>query len=96
MANEIQQENIFFQVAAVQGQTMLAISGDLGANGCYNPQTGANTTPAVDDPASQPYVTGVGATTLHINFDNTYQFEQVYFNFHNVARGGTDVIGYSG
>ena len=90
MANEIQQENIFFQVAAAQGQTILAASGDLGANGCYNPQTGANTTPAVDDPASQPYVTGVGGTTLHVNFDNTYQFEQVWNdrNIKNGASGG--------
>jgi hypothetical protein len=90
MANEIQQENIFFQAAAAQGQTILAASGDLGADGCYNPQTGANTTPAVDDPASQPYVTGVGGTTLHINFDNTYQFEQVWNDrtIHNGASGG--------
>ncbi len=90
MTNEIQQENIFFQAAAAQGQTILAASGDLGANGCYNPQTGANTTPAVDDPASQPYVTGVGGTTLHVNFDNTYQFEQVWNdrNINNGASGG--------
>ncbi len=90
MTNEIQQENIFFQAAAAQGQTILAASGDLGANGCYNPQTGANITPAVDDPASQPYVTGVGGTTLHVNFDNTYQFEQVWNdrNIHNGASGG--------
>jgi kumamolisin len=90
MAAEIQQENIFFQAAAAQGQTILAASGDLGANGCYNPQTGANATPAVDDPASQPYVTGVGGTTLHINFDSTYQFEQVWNdrNIHNGASGG--------
>ena len=90
MTNEIQQENIFFQAAAAQGQTILAASGDLGANGCYNPQTGANITPAVDDPASQPYVTGVGGTTLHVNFDNTYQFEQVWNdrNIHDGASGG--------
>jgi kumamolisin len=90
LSSEIQQENIFFQEAAAQGQTILAASGDLGADGCYNPQTGANTTPAVDDPASQPYVTGVGGTTLHINFDNTYQFEQVWNdrNIRNGASGG--------
>jgi kumamolisin len=90
MANEIQQENIFFQAAAAQGQTILAASGDLGANGCYNPKTGANTTPAVDDPASQPYVTGVGGTTLHVNFDNTYQFEKVWNDrdINNGASGG--------
>ena len=52
VANESQQENIFFQAAAAQGQTILAASGDLGATGCYDPQTGANTSPSVDDPAS--------------------------------------------
>ncbi|HEV2581944.1 MAG TPA: S53 family peptidase, partial [Ktedonobacteraceae bacterium] len=78
MSSEIQQENIFFQEAAAQGQTILAASGDLGANGCYNPQTGTNQLPAVDDPASQPYVTGVGGTTLRLNFDSSYQSEQVW------------------
>lgn len=90
MANEVKQENIFFQAAAAQGQTILAASGDLGANGCYNPQTGVNQQPAVDDPASQPYVTGVGGTTLHLNFDNTYNFEQVWNDraIGNGASGG--------
>ncbi len=90
VANEIQQENIFFQAAAAQGQTILAASGDLGATGCYDPQTGANTNPAVDDPASQPYVTGVGGTTLSINADNTYQSEQVWNDraLKNGASGG--------
>jgi hypothetical protein len=90
VANEIQQENIFFQAAAAQGQTILAASGDLGATGCYDPQTGANTNPAVDDPASQPYVTGVGGTTLSINADNTYQTEQVWNDraLKNGASGG--------
>ncbi|HEY6407932.1 MAG TPA: S53 family peptidase, partial [Ktedonobacteraceae bacterium] len=90
IANEIQQENIFFQAAAAQGQTILAASGDLGASGCYNPQTGSNTSPAVDDPASQPYVTGVGGTTLSLNADNTYQSEQVWNDraIQNGASGG--------
>jgi len=90
LTSEIQQENIFFQAAAAQGQTILAASGDLGATGCYDPNTGANTFPAVDDPASQPYVTGVGGTTLRINFDNTYQSEQVWNDraIHNGASGG--------
>src|SRR6266704_1993303 len=90
VSNEIQQENIFFKAAAAQGQTILAASGDLGATGCYNPQTGANTFPAVDDPASQPYVTGVGGTTLRINPDNTYLSEQVWNDrtIKNGASGG--------
>src|SRR5205085_7737841 len=90
MANEIAQENIFFQAAAAQGQTILAASGDLGATGCYNPKTGTNTAPAVDDPASQPYVTGVGGTTLRVNFDNTYLSESVWNDraLKNGASGG--------
>jgi subtilase family serine protease len=54
-----QSENTLFQEAAAQGQTVLAASGDSGANDCAN---GAR---AVDDPASQPYVTGVGGTSAH-------------------------------
>ncbi|HET9918444.1 MAG TPA: S53 family peptidase, partial [Ktedonobacteraceae bacterium] len=90
MASEIQQESIFFQAAAAQGQTILAASGDLGATGCYDPRTGANTFPAVDDPASQPYVTGVGGTTLRTNADNSYQSEQVWNDrsIQNGASGG--------
>jgi kumamolisin len=56
-------ENTLFQEAAAQGQTVLAASGDNGAEGC----TGGNPPDnelAVDDPASQPFVTGVGGTTL--------------------------------
>jgi len=78
IAKEIQIENQFFQAAAAQGQTILAASGDLGANGCYNPVKGTGTAPSADDPASQPFVTGVGGTTLNINFDNTYKSERVW------------------
>jgi subtilase family serine protease len=52
-------ENTLFEEAAVQGQSIFAASGDTGADDCRTA-----TGPAVDDPASQPYVTGVGGTTL--------------------------------
>jgi subtilase family serine protease len=52
-----------FQQAAAQGQTILAASGDSGAEDCFT-STPPNPTPAVDDPGSQPYVTSVGGTTL--------------------------------
>ncbi|HUZ42996.1 MAG TPA: S53 family peptidase [Acidimicrobiales bacterium] len=57
-------ENTLFQEAAVQGQTVVAASGDSGSEDCY--QAGVDPDPelAVDDPASQPYVTGVGGTSL--------------------------------
>jgi subtilase family serine protease len=50
-------ENTLLQEAAVQGQTFIAASGDLGADDCGNDQR------AVDDPGSQPYATSVGGTT---------------------------------
>jgi hypothetical protein len=63
-ATAAQAESTLFAEAAVQGQSVLAASGDEGAQDCYDPATQFPTTPAVDDPASQPFVTGVGGTTL--------------------------------
>ncbi|HLH66642.1 MAG TPA: protease pro-enzyme activation domain-containing protein [Solirubrobacteraceae bacterium] len=62
---DAQAENALFEQAAVQGQSVVAASGDDGSEDCLSssgpfPQTAA----AVDDPASQPFVTGVGGTTL--------------------------------
>ncbi|HEX3946078.1 MAG TPA: protease pro-enzyme activation domain-containing protein, partial [Acidimicrobiales bacterium] len=58
-------ENGIFQVMAAQGQTMLAASGDSGSEGCWYPGGGDHTTNlAVEDPAGQPDVTGVGGTAL--------------------------------
>ena len=55
-------ENTLFQQAAVQGQTIMAASGDSGSEDCY--AVDQDRTLQVDDPASQPYVTGVGGTSL--------------------------------
>ncbi|MFI6937378.1 protease pro-enzyme activation domain-containing protein [Streptomyces sp. NPDC050287] len=55
-------ENTIFAEAAAQGQSVVAASGDDGSSDCYR-ATGS-TANAVDDPASQPYVTGVGGTTM--------------------------------
>lgn len=54
----IDSENTLFQKAAGEGKTVVAAAGDSGSDDC---QSG---TLAVDDPASQPYVTGVGGTSL--------------------------------
>jgi subtilase family serine protease len=53
-------EGIVFQQMAVQGQTVFSASGDGGSEDCG----GGDTSLAVDDPASQAYVTGVGGTSL--------------------------------
>jgi hypothetical protein len=53
-------ENTVFQEAATQGQSIFAASGDLGSETCA--PTSHNL--LVQDPSSQPYVTGVGGTDL--------------------------------
>ena len=57
-------EATLFQQAAVQGQTIVAASGDEGSEDCDDGTPTADTELAVDDPSSQPFVTGVGGTTL--------------------------------
>ncbi len=56
-------ESALFQEAAAQGQSIVSASGDQGAQDC-NAGGLPNLTTAVDDPASQQFVTGVGGTTL--------------------------------
>jgi kumamolisin len=51
-------ESAIFETMAVRGQTVFAAAGDHGA---YDFSGGGI---ATDDPASQPYVTGVGGTSL--------------------------------
>jgi subtilase family serine protease len=57
-------ENTLFQQAAVQGQSIVAADGDNGAQDCNSRNGPDYNHLSVDDPASQPYVTGVGGTTL--------------------------------
>ena len=66
-------ENTIFQQMAAQGQSLFCASGDSGAYDGYRIiTTGTGTTiistgltsPLTDNPASQPYATGVGGTTL--------------------------------
>ena len=59
-SSTLQAENAIFEQMAAQGQTIYAATGDSGAYDTGSRQGGL----AVDDPASQPYVCGVGGTTL--------------------------------
>ena len=54
-------EQAIFEQMAAQGQTVVAASGDNGSSDCNGITTNA---PAVDDPASQPLVTGVGGLSV--------------------------------
>jgi subtilase family serine protease len=56
-------EHSIFEEMAAQGQTVVAAAGDDGSSDCEG--TPQPTKPAaVDDPASQPYVTGVGGLSV--------------------------------
>ena len=84
----IAMEAPIFQQMAAQGQSMLSATGDYGA---YDD----GSTLSVDDPASQPYVTGVGGTTLATNgTGGPYVSESVWGLFYNVndpnSTGGGD------
>jgi subtilase family serine protease len=57
-------ESTLFEQATVQGQSIVAASGDNGSEDCDNPGSVPQTQLAVDDPSSQPFVTGVGGTSL--------------------------------
>jgi subtilase family serine protease len=56
-------ESTLFQEAAIQGQSVVASAGDHGSDDCGNHRQ------SVDDPASQPWVTAVGATSMAASGD---------------------------
>jgi subtilase family serine protease len=61
---ELMAEQGLFYQAATQGQTVLASAGDYGSTACYNDGSANGAAISADDPASQPYVIGVGGTTI--------------------------------
>ncbi|WP_433745797.1 protease pro-enzyme activation domain-containing protein [Falsibacillus pallidus] len=70
-----------FQQFAAQGQSIFAASGD---NGAYD---AGDSTKAVDSPANDPYVTGVGGTHLNLS-GSSYGSESVWANSSNKTGGG--------
>ena len=61
-------ENLLFEQAAAQGESVFAAAGDSGSDDCNTfetstPVNGQNPL-SVDDPGSQPYVVSVGGTTI--------------------------------
>lgn len=64
-ASFLSSERTLFEQAATQGQTIFAAAGDTGSTDCFGDSGTTNGAhQAVDDPASQPYVVGVGGTTI--------------------------------
>ncbi|HXQ60994.1 MAG TPA: protease pro-enzyme activation domain-containing protein [Acidimicrobiales bacterium] len=61
---QIASESNLLQEAAAQGQTFTAAAGDAGSEDCNVPGLSEDPSLEVDDPASQPWATGVGGTQL--------------------------------
>jgi len=58
-------EETLFEEAAAQGQSVVSATGDEGSEDCNQATPGVSDSElAVDDPGSQPFVTGVGGTSL--------------------------------
>ena len=83
-------ESQFFMQMAAQGQSFYAASGDSGA---YDAQSPSGTPVlSADDPASQPYVTGVGGTRLNLGSGQTYSSEVVWNSNGGASGGGVSSI----
>lgn len=74
-------ENQIFKQMASQGQSLYAAAGDSGADD-------NGTSLSVDDPASQPYATAAGGTTITTNTDHTYSKETTWWNASTKQGGG--------
>ncbi len=86
----LQAENAIFLQMAAHGQTIYAAAGDSGAYDNYP----NNSALAVDDPASQPYVIGVGGTRLTVDAGTgAYSGESVW-NDGTGNRAGGGVSGF--
>ena len=81
-SNQATAENTLFQEAAAQGMSVLSASGDDGSEDCDGTLgAGASQTALeVDDPASQPYVTGVGGTSLSTNLSTGARVGETVWN----------------
>lgn len=84
-AATLNMENQVFMKMAAQGQSMFAAAGDSGA---YDDFSNNPNMLEVDDPASEPYVVGVGGTHLAINANGTYASESSWNTSSNPAEGG--------
>jgi len=78
-------ENTIFAQMAAQGQQIFAASGDNGSEDCAaNGSTRLNT----DDPASQPFMVGVGGTTVNINTQTNAYMNETVWNHSGYGGGG--------
>ncbi len=63
-SSNVTAESTLFEEAAAQGQSIVSATGDNGSEDCNGSNGLPDPEQAVDDPGSQPFVTGVGGTSL--------------------------------
>lgn len=78
-AAELQTLDTLFKQGAAEGMSFFAASGDSGAYDCNDSNL------AVDSPASDPYITGVGGTNLQLNA-GAYGSETAWSNASDTQR----------
>jgi len=85
----------FYQSAAQQNVTVLAAAGDQGSTGPELNGTTYYPFPVVGFPASSPFVTAVGGTSLFATESGNYQFE-ITWNDEPLVTGGRESAGGGG
>jgi kumamolisin len=83
-ASSIQAEDTVFKQMAAQGQSFYSAAGDSGSD-----DNGSSL--SVDDPSSQPYVVGVGGTSLTVGSGGAYQSETTWNDGTSGGAGGGGV-----
>ncbi len=77
---ELQTLDTIFKQGAAEGMSFFAASGDSGAYDCSDSNL------AVDSPADDPYVTGVGGTNLQLDAAGAYGSETAWSNASDTQR----------
>ena len=96
-----QTENLIFEQMALQGQSMFNSAGDTGAFGCL--RSDGTTIVDAQDPASQPWVTSVGGTSLSADNPGTnthptypYNGDETVWNVDNLCNDSANEGGAPG
>jgi kumamolisin len=99
----IWEENALFQIAALQKQSIIAASGNNGSEYCSRDSVSPANMLTVSDPAAQPFVTGVGGTSLtrqgvryeqETAWNNTIASSNIITNITNGGASGGGISHY--
>jgi kumamolisin len=85
-SGQLDTDDGYFATIAGNGVTLFAASGDGGSNPDSNGNYGGPL--QVENPASDPNVTGVGGTSLRLNSNGSVSSETVWFNSSGASGGG--------